>query len=228
MNETKLSPLWWLWLPLILLPIQAVLELVFPAHSLAVMHSEGGPHETLQTVILVAAFIYAAKTLLVMKPRERPWLALWVSFAAVCIVYVTGEEISWGQHLFGWATPESWAEINDQQETNFHNTSSWLDQKPRLLLELGVIVGGLVIPALRRFAPKALPARFAAIYPPPYVAVTAGAMVLCKFGDAAAELMGFNLFERVSEIVELYLYWFVLLYVLHIYMSVKPAAPVKP
>lgn len=217
------SKLWWLWLPLLLLPVQAVVELAFPAHSLAALHSEGGPHETLQTIILVTAFIFAAKTLIVMKPKDRPWLALWVGFAALCIFYVTGEEVSWGQHLFGWVTPDGWAEINDQQETNFHNTSSWLDQKPRLLLEIGVLVGGIVMPLLRRFAPGALPARFAAIYPPDHVWVTAVCMAGCKFGDALAESMGFNIFERVSEIVELYLYWFVLLYILHIYKAVRPA-----
>ncbi len=32
-----------------------------------------------------------------------------------------GEEISWGQRIFGWATPESLAEVNYQQETNIHN-----------------------------------------------------------------------------------------------------------
>lgn len=37
-----------------------------------------------------------------------------------------GEEISWGQRIFGWNTPESWAEISAQKETTFHNL--WLFQ----------------------------------------------------------------------------------------------------
>jgi hypothetical protein len=32
-----------------------------------------------------------------------------------------GEEISWGQRIFGWSTPESLAKVNYQQETNLHN-----------------------------------------------------------------------------------------------------------
>jgi hypothetical protein len=32
-----------------------------------------------------------------------------------------GEEISWGQRIFGWSTPESISAINHQQETNIHN-----------------------------------------------------------------------------------------------------------
>lgn len=32
-----------------------------------------------------------------------------------------GEEISWGQRIFGWSTPESFGDINAQKETNIHN-----------------------------------------------------------------------------------------------------------
>lgn len=64
-------------------------------------------------------------------------------------VYFAGEEISWGQHLLGWQTPEELKAINDQRETNLHNISSWLDQKPRFLLELFVLFGGVILSAWR-------------------------------------------------------------------------------
>lgn len=32
-----------------------------------------------------------------------------------------GEEISWGQRIFNWSTPEALAKINYQKETNIHN-----------------------------------------------------------------------------------------------------------
>ena len=67
---------------------------------------------------------------------------------------------SWGQHFLGWESSEFWQDINDQSETNLHNTSSWLDQKPRLILEIGVMVGGIVIPLLIKFKKGLLPARF--------------------------------------------------------------------
>lgn len=35
--------------------------------------------------------------------------------------FIMGEEISWGQRIIGWDTPESWAEMNYQQETTLHN-----------------------------------------------------------------------------------------------------------
>ena len=35
------------------------------------------------------------------------------------------EEISWGQRLFGWSTPESLAGINEQDETTIHNITNF-------------------------------------------------------------------------------------------------------
>lgn len=216
MTQYRPAKIWWLWVPLVFLAVQLVIERVFDQPTLVIMHTEGGPHESLQFFLLVAALIVAVRTLIGFPVRARPWLAGWVALAAVCCLYVAGEEVSWGQHIIGWTTPEFWAAVNDQNETNFHNTSSWLDQKPRLLLEIGVLVGGILIPLARRFRPGLLPARFAVIYPPDWLWVTASCAVLCKLIDGVAEAFGGNVFERVSEVIELYLYWFVFLYLLYI------------
>ena len=45
-------------------------------------------------------------------------------FAAACFLFA-GEELSWGQHFFGWETPASWAAHNLQEETNLHNSFIW-------------------------------------------------------------------------------------------------------
>tara|TARA_R110002072_G_scaffold294384_1_gene464465 strand:+ start:1267 stop:2070 length:804 start_codon:yes stop_codon:yes gene_type:complete len=42
-------------------------------------------------------------------------------FAAIACLVIAGEELSWGQWIFGWATPEPLAAVNLQQETNAHN-----------------------------------------------------------------------------------------------------------
>lgn len=60
--------------------------------------------------------------------------------------YFAAEEISWGQHLYNWETNEFFRAHNDQGETNFHNMSSWADQKPRLVLEICVLIFGVIIP----------------------------------------------------------------------------------
>ena len=40
---------------------------------------------------------------------------------ALLFFFAAGEEISWGQRLFGWGTPDFFAEHNYQNETNLHN-----------------------------------------------------------------------------------------------------------
>lgn len=42
-------------------------------------------------------------------------------FVGVLFFFGAGEEISWGQRIFGWETPDRLMEINDQNETNIHN-----------------------------------------------------------------------------------------------------------
>jgi hypothetical protein len=37
------------------------------------------------------------------------------------LLFLIGEEVSWGQRIFGWETPESVAAVNKQEETNLHN-----------------------------------------------------------------------------------------------------------
>jgi hypothetical protein len=49
------------------------------------------------------------------------------------LIYYLFEEISWGQHFFKWNTPDLLAELNDQNETNFHNISNLFNQIPRNL-----------------------------------------------------------------------------------------------
>jgi len=51
---------------------------------------------------------------------------------------VAGEEISWGQRIFGWGTPGELHEINVQDETTVHNISA-----VGLAFRLGYLVLGL-------------------------------------------------------------------------------------
>lgn len=75
-------------------------------------------------------------------------VVLWVALWSLACIYFAGEEASWGQWYFGWETPAAIDRLNDQGETNLHNMSSWLDQKPRMLVELFVVLAGVIAPAL--------------------------------------------------------------------------------
>ena len=51
------------------------------------------------------------------RTKRNVWLLLLALLMLVCL----GEEISWGQRLFGWNTPSGFKPLNAQQETNLHN-----------------------------------------------------------------------------------------------------------
>jgi len=221
MNK-KLHPFFWLWIPILIMVAQTFIELFAPRAILAELHSETGPHEFIEFLFIGFACLVALNILTKLKYPEQKWLAVWVGIAAICSFYVAGEEISWGQHLLQWSTPEYWAHINDQGETNLHNTSSWLDQKPRLVLLIGVVTGGLIIPFLNRYKPEVLPQKFAIIYPSALLSVTAAFAISTNLIDKIFEaLTDESLLSRGSEIEELYLFYFVLLYLILLRRKIK-------
>lgn len=218
-KTNRLSSILWLWVPAIAVIAQICVEIFVPYSLKGPLHSEGGPHETIQFLTLLMALGVALSALFRLQGHDR-LLSTWIGLAALCCVYVAGEEVSWGQHIFDWATPEFWRGINDQNETNLHNTSSWLDQKPRLLLLIGVVVGGLVIPTLQRFKPSMLPTQFAAIYPPGILGVTAALALGSNLIDKAFEAFtGYPILSRGSEIEEIFLFYFVLLYLMTLHRN---------
>ena len=184
--------------------------------------SEGGPHEKFQALFVFVGLVYAARLFFLV---EGLWLKLWFGIAALSCLYITGEEISWGQNFFGWVTPEFWSGVNDQQETNLHNTSDWLDQKPKTLLQIGVLVGGFIIPALQRWKPSVLPARYASVYPTWHVVVTACFVAFVKIVDTIQDMIhpyaDWRMFWRASEVLELYIYYFVLIYLIAMWKRFK-------
>jgi hypothetical protein len=46
----------------------------------------------------------------------------------VVLILMAGEEISWGQRIFHWSTPEFFLDNNAQRETNLHNLATQLFQ----------------------------------------------------------------------------------------------------
>lgn len=208
-----LRSLFWLWIPVSVFVLQVVIELSVSQRKYTLLYTENGPIELVQAYLLFIAAVLAVRWLLRECKNADLFMKGWVALALLGCVYVGGEEISWGQHVFHWMTPEEWAAVNDQGETNLHNTSAWLDQKPRLILELGVIAGGVLMPAIARFRPLArFPLWMQRILPPGKLSVTAGLFLLVKIMDYIGDATHWVMIKRASEVGEFYMYYFVLLY----------------
>ena len=79
------------------------------------------------------------------------WPAVaWLAFGIGC-VFVTGEEVSWGQRIFHYSTPEPLKEINRQGEATIHNIRTVLNGFNTILLVGGLYgaVAGFVLPRIR-------------------------------------------------------------------------------
>lgn len=142
---------WWLWFPV---ASTIAIVVTFRTHEQFyrdwILPEGYGVLELSQFFFAFTGFLIAFR--LVFKPYVKNWRLLFAAcavFALVCF-FIAGEEHSWGQHFFHWRTPEYWANINRQQETNLHNSFRSLNHFPQVVLELGILIGGLLMPLWQR------------------------------------------------------------------------------
>lgn len=184
--------------------------------------SEGGLTEegTVLFLVLAVAFAAAVAHRFFILGERLP--ALWFGLMVLGCIYFAGEEASWGQHWFGWGTPERWAQANAQAETNLHNTEGWLrallDRLPRNLLSLGALAGGGLLPLWRwaRSRPLAPESRAYWLLP---TAVCVPAGLLAGLGSVPEHIMDAvygvpPLDIQAGEVKELLLALFLLIYAL--------------
>ena len=96
---------------------------------------ENGIIEVLQVILLFLSifnFIYILKKI---KKLEIIYLVkLTILIYTIGLIYFFFEEISWGQHIFGWESNSFFKSYNTQNETNIHNISNLFNQLPRSIL----------------------------------------------------------------------------------------------
>ncbi len=144
MNRPQDLPKWlWLWIPIALTLLPYVVRIINP-EAQSIMSGEMGVTENITVLILLCAIIVAIKIYKHLGKLEFPIFKTWISLLLLGCIYYMGEEISWGQHWIGWATPELWQGLNNQGETNLHNTSGLFDQLPRTVLSLAALTAIIV------------------------------------------------------------------------------------
>jgi hypothetical protein len=122
--------------------------------------------------------------------------------AVVAIFFITGEEISWGQRILGWATPAALQAINDQGEANIHNIRTIASTSR--LVQFGAVAYGAFAPLLMLLPRLPRRVRYSYFIPPlPLVSFFVGPFVYWAVRipiDPTAAIF------RVSEITELSAY----------------------
>lgn len=105
-----------------------VLQLAFPDFAAVLVRKESWPFyrnaifvKSFMQLIGLIAFVGTATHY---AKRRKPLATALSILTALVLLVMIGEELSWGQRIFGWATPDSIAAINKQGETNLHNMAT--------------------------------------------------------------------------------------------------------
>ena len=130
------------------------------AYDILIPH-EIGFLEIGTVVFLIPAIVLGV--LCFLRRRHMPKGVGWIMLlAAIAALYFAGEETNWGQTYFHWKTPDVWANLNKQNETNLHNLElkkyGWyadlvddlLSNVPRQIMLIFCLVGGIILPLVLR------------------------------------------------------------------------------
>jgi hypothetical protein len=142
-----------------------------PAYFKDVYAAEDGLAESLTALALFAgAVVWLVRFVRLRRVRPKCFLAGTLLFAMLYL-FGTGEEISWGQRIFGIESPEFFVTHNAQGETNLHNLIVSGVKINKLIfgaaLAVCIVTYLLALPILYRKSPaaRALVDRFAVPVP---------------------------------------------------------------
>lgn len=88
-----------------------------------------------------------------LKDRSEWWRHLFLIGWVLLMFVFAGEELSWGQRLFGFATPEVVGRSNIQNEFNLHNLAFF---QSRVLLPLMMMMTSIIFPLIALTSPGRL------------------------------------------------------------------------
>lgn len=161
---------------------------------------EDGPLEWSQFFCFAGATLASLAVAFKRLRAGHPWQALlFVGFGLATFV-IAGEEISWGQRVFGWQTPAELADINHQGETTVHNIR-WVQELLGLLLAFASGIA-MILPFVGKkfeFGKRWDQGNF--LFMPPLFSVT------CFFAMFAYKLIRFALFRDSEFTVTKYGEW---------------------
>ena len=239
-KNKDINPFIWIFFPIFIPLFFLFVKLINVHFFINFFQGENGIIENGTFLILFFAILISISSLKEIKNKfKKKNLLLIIIFFTLGLIYFAGEEINWGQHWFHWESTKFFEIYNDQyikniSETNFHNISSWFDQKPKILLIFFVLFGGIFCPFYYSINKNIHNLKYW-IFPNIYCFPTA---LICLFFylldnsykflcygrpgiDIKCKYIPSILHFRTSEIIELYIAFFLLIYILSINLRLK-------
>lgn len=115
--------------------------------SLGALCREDGVIEWLTAVLYLLAAI-----LIVVAGKTQTIGKIWFWGLGLLFFAIAGEEISWGQRIFGIPTPDTLQAINVQHELSLHNISG-IHERVRMFGLLFILGFCYLLPAVHRLSP---------------------------------------------------------------------------
>jgi hypothetical protein len=221
-ERLEIHRFWWLFLPVLFFVLRYFVHLNSKNNpSLESWFlGELGLVENLTVFLLVLSLFMTIYVMLRFGESLHIVVKVFLLFYCMGCIYFAGEEASWGQHWLGWETGDYFLAVNDQQETNFHNTSEWLDRVPKGIVSLLIFIGGVVVP-LWSFCKKRAynyNKRWWWLYPTWVCLPTAIFASVATWPSKIERATDVNFyFNQAQEVKELYIAYFILLFITSLY-----------
>lgn len=208
----------WSWSLYVLVPVLMLVSVLAARYvgggvKYWILESPVGVGESLTGALAFATGIVGLVALFQPAIRDNWKVRTWLLVFVVAMAYFAGEDLNWGQYYFGWDAPEYFQVHNKEHETNLHNMSPWFNQKPRLVVELWLLVACIAVPLGWRF-PQRRTAKFvpAMFWPDARLLFIAAMALLLKLPDWFSKYGIGPHTVRWSEVQELYFVYAWLLY----------------
>ncbi|BBK40333.1 hypothetical protein STVA_03530 [Allostella vacuolata] len=212
----------------VLVPVAMLLALLLAGAAAApvpgayalLIASEQGVVENATALLALAGLVPALGLIRDRRSLPSRWIVPWIACFMLGLLFIAGEEISWGQQWFRWDTPEWIGAVNTQNETNLHNYAQWTEDLPKTVLSLAILLTGILWPIwVAAGGPSGWIARSSLHWIWPSAALWPSAVI--AFGLRIAERVvanlpgadsGAPLFRSLREGLELFLILFVVAY----------------
>jgi hypothetical protein len=155
--------------------------------------------------------------------RGQYLVALTLLLLGLGTFVLSGEEISWGQRVFGLATPAELQGRNAQSELNLHNITTGFDPEAAFrFVALAIGLAGTILPLLTRLEVPLLRGAFWRLLSPPLFTVPLFAMMLGYRAYRLVVAGEVNFAVRLQEWIEFCQYLGLAITLVGVYFTVCP------